>query len=112
MNDNQKKALREAYKNRHPDMGVLRITCTPTGDSFLFISKDVANGFNRHTFQLGAAMHPNKVLQRLWNDQGEAAFTFETAGLIEYEDPMEDQSEKLEALLENCLKDIPGAKKL
>ncbi|MDO5400803.1 MAG: GIY-YIG nuclease family protein [Eubacteriales bacterium] len=112
MEPQRKKQLRENFKNRHPDMGVLAITCTATGDSYLFISKDAATGFNRHTFQLGAGMHPNKALQALWNQYGEAAFTLEPAGLIEYDDPTQDQTEKLEALLEACLTENPRAKRL
>lgn len=112
MDARRKKELREGFKTRRPDMGVLCITCTATGDSFLLISRDAATGFNRHTFQLGANMHPNRELQRLWNQHGEAAFTFETAGLIRYDDPLEDQSEKLEALLEQCLAERPQAQKL
>lgn len=93
-------------------MGVLCITCTATGDRFLFISRDASNGFNVHTFQLEANLHRNKELQKLWNEHGETAFTFEVAGLIEYDDPQEDQREKLEALLEKCLADLPQARKI
>lgn len=112
MNENQKKQLRELYKNRRPDMGVLDIACPAAGAHFLFISKDAANGFNRHRFQLEAGMHPNRVLSTLWKEYGAQNFQFQTAGLIKYEDPNDDQSEKLEALLESRLEQIPGAKKL
>lgn len=112
MNEQQKKQLRELYKTRHPDMGVLDIACPAAGAHFLFLSRDAANGFNRHQFQLEAGMHPNKTLSALWKAHGAEGFVFQTAGLIQYDDPAEDQSEKLEALLETCLTEIPGARKL
>lgn len=112
MDANRKKALREGYKTRRPDMGVLAITCVETGDRFLFLSRDAATGFNRHTFQLSAGMHPNKVLQALWDQQGREGFSLDVVGLIEYDDPQEDQNDKLEALLEQALAQDPQAKKL
>lgn len=112
MKEDRRKELRENYKNRRPDMGVLQITCTASGDSFLFVSKDTATGFNRHRFQLEAGMHPNKTLSALWKQHGAAGFEYQTAGLIQYDDPTEDQSKKLDALLENCLAEIPGARRL
>lgn len=112
MNEHQKKQLREQYKNRHPDMGVLDIACPEAGAHFLFISRDAANGFNRHRFQLEALMHPNKVLTALWKQYGADGFSFNVAGLIEYDDPSEDQSAKLEDLMEKCLAEIPGAGRL
>lgn len=112
MNAQQKKEMRENYRNRRPDMGVLSMTCTATGEAFLVIAKDLSNGLNRHTFQLGANMHPNKALQSLWNRYGQGGFTFETAGKIEYDDPQEDQTEKLEALLEACLKENSKAQRM
>lgn len=112
MNETQKKQLRELYKNRRPDMGVLDIACAEAGAHFLFISRDAANGFNRHRFQLEAGMHPNKALTALWKQYGADGFAFRTAGLIEYDDPSEDTSEKLEDLMENCLAEIPGARRL
>lgn len=112
MEAKRRKELQEAWKNRHPDMGVLCMRCDATGETFLVVSKDTATGFNRHKFQLGAGMHPNKHLQKLWNEYGENGFTFEVAGLIKYDDPREDQSEKLEALLEKTMAERPGAVKL
>ena len=40
MDTKRKKELLEAYKNRHPEMGVISYRCKETGEVFLGISKD------------------------------------------------------------------------
>lgn len=103
MDKRKRKELAAAWKNRHPEIGVLSIRCNVTKDTFLFVSADIRVGFNRHLFQLNADMHPNKALQALWNQHGQSAFSCNVVKTLVYDDPLEDQAEKLEELLADCL---------
>lgn len=67
---------------------------------------------NRILFQLNAGSCPNKRLQALWTEHGEAGFTLEAAKTLDYDDPAEDHTEELETLCELCLLERPGAQRL
>ena len=105
----RKKELLNEWKNRHPEMGVISISCKPTGDLFLGISKDTKTGYNRHRFQLSVNLHPNKKLQELWDKYGEQEFEYSVVEVLEYENPQDDQTDSLLELLECCLIEMPGA---
>lgn len=70
----RKKELLEAYKHRHPEMGVISYRCKVTGEVFLGISKDTKSDFNSTNMKLAANRHPNKRLQELWNKFGSEGF--------------------------------------
>lgn len=112
MDRQKKKELVSAWKERHPEMGVMALVCTATGDTFLTAAKDTKVGLNRHTFQLSAGMHPNKALQALWDQHGEAGFERAVVQVLDYEDPAEDYLDELADLLELYLLEHPEAKKL
>lgn len=112
MEHRKKKELAQAWKNRHAEMGVICMTCNATEESFLGISKDIPRTFNRVRFQLGAKIHPNKSLQRLWTQYGEAGFTCSVIKILEYKDGEEYLDEKLELLLARCRLEMPEAGKL
>ncbi len=112
MDKNQKKELISQWKERRPEMGVMSITCTATGEKFYDIAKDTSTWFNRHRFQLEGGLHRNKQLQTLWNAHGEAGFTFALVSKLEYEDPADVKPADLAELLELCLMEDPAAKKL
>ena len=42
MQTDRRKELRDAYKSRRPDMGVVELRCTATGQRFLGITRDAA----------------------------------------------------------------------
>lgn len=42
MQTDRRKELRDAYKSRRPDMGVVELRCTATGQHFLGITRDAA----------------------------------------------------------------------
>lgn len=109
MDIKRRKQLLEEWKNRHPEMGVVSIRCRETGDVFLDIATDTQFAFNRPRFQLDAKMHPNKALQKLWNEYGESGFDYEVVKVLKYDNPNDDQSEKLEELLEECFAENPQA---
>ena len=66
MDIKRRKELLSAYKNRHPEMGVISFQCRTTGEAFLTIAADTTARLNRVRFQLSAGQCPNKRLQELW----------------------------------------------
>lgn len=108
----QKKVMVSNWKERHPEMGVVSVTCKSTGEQFFDTTRDTATWFNRHRFQLNWGGHPNKHLQELWNHYGEDNFEPAVVSSLEY-DHVEDVTPKdLKELLELCLLEQPQAKKL
>ncbi|MCI9120186.1 MAG: GIY-YIG nuclease family protein [Oscillibacter sp.] len=112
MDNNRKRELREAYKNRHPEMGVIAARCVPAGALFLAPVQDIPARLNRLRFQLSAGNCGNRKLQALWNRYGQEAVALEVLKRLEYEDPAEDHTEELEMLCELCLLENPGAERL
>lgn len=109
MDIRRKKELLEAYKNRHPEMGVISYCCMETGEVFLGISKDTRADFNSNNVKLSANWHPNKQLQELWNKYGPESFELSVRKELKYDDPNEDHTAKLESLREQCLAANPNA---
>lgn len=109
MDKNRKKQLKEAYKFRKPDMGIIALKCTSTGELFLDTTRDIERGFNRYGVQLDTGTHPNRRLQELWNEMGEEGFERLVLSHLDYDDPEEDQTRALDALLEKELEAHPGA---
>lgn len=102
MDMKRKKELLEAYKNRHPEMGVISFKCTATRESFLGISTDTTADFNSNKFKLSSGIHPNQRLQSLWRQYGKSGFELSVLKVLEYKDLDEDHTIKLEALREAC----------
>ena len=112
MNQEQKKALQSQYKNMHHEMGVVAFKCTATGDAFLAASKNTKATLNSTQFQLAAGNHPNKALQKLWNEHGPAGFVCSVLEVLDYDDPTEDYSDILEEMRQNHLDVNPKNHKL
>ena len=112
MDIKRKKELLEAYKNRHPEMGVISYCCKETGEVFLGISKDTKADFNGTNMKLSANWHPNKQLQKLWNKYGPKGFELSVIKVLKYDDPHGDHTAKLESLREQCLATDPNARRL
>lgn len=112
MDIKRKKELLEIYRNRHPEMGVISYRCKETGEVFLGISSDTKADFNSTNMKLSANLHPNKRLQELWNKHGMEGFELSVVKVLEYDDPNEDHTEKLESLREQCLAADPNARRI
>lgn len=112
MDEERKREVIRDWKLRKPDYGVISFRCKATGDEFLAQTSDTKRAFNRHLFQLDATMHPNKRLQKLWDEHGRDGFDLTVAAELDYDDPSADQSRALEKLLEHCLEQRAGAQLL
>ena len=72
-----RKELVRAYKEAARPMGVFRVHNTTHDRSFIGRSVDLPSMLNRMRAQLGFGGHPNRELQRDWNELGPGAFQFE-----------------------------------
>lgn len=112
MDEARKKQLRQQYINRMPEKGVISYRCKESGVSFLGISKDTRASFNSTNMKLLGNTHPNKEMQAIWNKYGQEGFEISVIKILEYKDPTEDHTEKLEELREECFKEDPKAVKI
>ncbi|MCX5759448.1 MAG: GIY-YIG nuclease family protein [Candidatus Hydrogenedentes bacterium] len=72
-----RKAAIRAYKEGWRPMGVYRVRNIVTGKSLVAASTDLPAIFNRHRAQLRIGSHPDRGLQKDWNELGQEAFEFE-----------------------------------
>jgi hypothetical protein len=80
-------------------MGVFRVRNTVTGKCLVGTSANLPGMLNRQRWQLGMGAHPNRELQKDWNDLGPDAFAFEVLDtLTPPERPDYDPSDDLRAL--------------
>ena len=112
MDTKKKKEILMAYKERHPEMGVISFRCSATDEEFLTTATDIPAKFRRIQFQLSAGNCPNKRLQKLWSEYGENAFTLQVVKSLEYDDPQEDHTEELATLYELYLLENPQATRI
>lgn len=106
MNTERKKELREQYKTRHPDMGVV---CWRCGDQrWVMISKDAKADYNGTSFQLQLGTWPNRGMQKRYQDQPDA-FVWSLEKKLDYEDPQDDLSDDLQLLLMEFMEEYPDA---
>lgn len=96
----RKKRLKELYKNMKPDMGVFVIRSNFNNKCYLEGSHDLKSTINSGKFKLNFGNHPNKDLQKDWNEQGEQNFTIDILEKLKYDEDesKSDYSEDLEIL--------------
>lgn len=112
MDRQRKKELREAYRERRPEMGVISLRREATRETFLGISQDIPADFNSIRMKLESGYHPNRRLLDLWKQYGRESFTFTVARTLEYDDPAADHTAELEALWEKCMAEDAKARKI
>ena len=109
MNQEQKKALREQYDKRMPDMGIV---CWQSGERmWIAISKDAAADYNRSSFQLQLGSWPNRELQAAYNADPDS-FEWSLLKKLDYKERDEDHNDDLELLFDLCMEEFPQAKKM
>ena len=112
MDMKRRKELLDQWKNRRPEMGVITVCCKENGALFAGISKDTQMAWNGLRFKLSLQSHPNRQLQALWEQYGEEQFCYAVVKVLKYENPEDDQTEKLTALLDQYLEQTPQARRL
>lgn len=94
-----RKALIREYKESRRPIGVFGVRNTVNGKSLVGASTDLPGMLNRQRFQLEAGIHPNRELQKDWNEFGPDAFAFEVLDTLPPpEQPDYDPSDDLRAL--------------
>jgi hypothetical protein len=78
-------AIRD-YKERKTQAGIFAVRCLPTGEVWVAVSRNLGKQQNSVWFGLRAGGFPNRPVQALWNEHGEAAFSFEALEAVEGED--------------------------
>lgn len=94
-----RKARIREYKETPRPAGVYRVRNSVTGKSLIGSTTDLPGMLNRLRFQLENGSHPDRELQRDWNELGSDAFKFETLDQLEPSDePTYDPTEDLGVL--------------
>lgn len=102
-----RKALKDAFKNRKTKMGVYQIRNLQTNRIFVGSSLDLDAIWNRHRLQLNMGNHPNAALQTDWNTLGEQQFAYEiVAEIKQAEDIPADMSKEVKLLEQLYLEEL------
>ncbi len=89
------------YKGTPRPAGVYRVRNTVNGRSVVGSSPNLPGILNRQRFQLERGSHPDRELQKDWNELGSEEFTFETLDQLEpSSEAGYDPSEDLRVLLQ------------
>ena len=95
------------YKETPRPAGVYRVRNTVNGRSLVGSSQNLPGMLNRQRFQLERGSHPDRELQKDWNEFGSEAFTFETLDQLEpSSDAGYDPSEDLRVLMQMWLEKL------
>jgi hypothetical protein len=110
MSQIDRKARIREYKETPPPAGVYRIQNTRTGKSLVGSTANLPGMLNRQRFQLENGLHPDRELQRDWNELGPDAFEFETLDRLEPRDePTYDPTGDLRVLKEMWLEKLAAS---
>ncbi len=89
MNENKVKTRKEIhreYKERVKPSGVYQVKNLVNGKVLLGSSLNLEGPLNRHRFMLKINSHPNKELQKDWNELGRDQFLFEILEVVQVQD--------------------------
>jgi hypothetical protein len=81
----RKKELKLQYKQMKPPMGVFIIRSKFSNKCYIEATTDFRARFNSVKVKLAGNFHPNRELQKAWNEHGEAGFRFEILENLEYD---------------------------
>ena len=100
MNKTQQAALKAAYRQQAPALGIIALQHLPSGCTLLERSRNAPGALNRHRFELTLGTHRNARLQADWRRDGAAAFRFDIIDSVKVSgDPAFDAQAELDALL-------------
>lgn len=81
----RKKKLKWQYKQMRPPMGIFIIRSQVNNKCYLETTPNLRGTINGTKFKLGAGVHPNRELQKEWQEFGAENFTIEILEHLEYD---------------------------
>ena len=94
-----RKELNKEYVERVKPAGVYQVKNLTNGKVLLGSSLNLEGPLNRHKFMLKIGSHPNKALQKDWDEVGPELFAFEILEEVQRkDDPSFNLKEELELL--------------
>lgn len=109
MEREKKKALREQYDQRKPEMGVV---CWRSGEKmWIATSTDAKADYNGTLFQLQLGSWPNREMQKAFTDDP-GSFQWSLLKKLDYKERDEDHTEDLKLLYLMCLEEYPDARQM
>ncbi|GAB1469296.1 GIY-YIG nuclease family protein [Chloroflexota bacterium] len=98
-NPKTRKELNREYMQRVKPAGVYQVKNIASGKILLASSLNLEGPLNRHKFMLKIGSHPNKALQKDWNELGAENFIFEILEEVKIvDDPNFNLSDELTLL--------------
>ena len=99
-NMDRKKELKEQYKQMKTEMGIFIIQNKINNKYLLVTTQNLHGMINRTRFQLKSGGHPNRELQKEWNELGEGNFIFTILETLDYDkdESKTDYSEELKIM--------------
>lgn len=88
MPSTRKRDLIREYKERDVRQGIVAVRCTPSGQAWVGVSRNLDTPQNGIWFQLKMGNHPNKTLQAAWNKHGADSFSFDVLEEIDNENKL------------------------
>jgi hypothetical protein len=85
-NIQRRKEINRAYQERVKPSGVFQVKNLANGKILLGSSLNLEGPLNKHRFMLQINSHPNKELQKDWNELGPDKFTFEILETVQIQD--------------------------
>jgi hypothetical protein len=85
-NMQRRKEINRAYQERVKPSGVFQVRNLANGKVLLGSSLNLEGPLNKHRFMLQINSHPNRELQKDWNEFGPGQFTFEILETIPVKD--------------------------
>ncbi|MEN6350383.1 MAG: GIY-YIG nuclease family protein [Syntrophomonas sp.] len=86
MDKNRKKELITQYKQAKPPMGLLIIRSHNSKKYYIEGTQDLRGKINGAKVRLESGWHPNRELQKEWEEFGPENFTIEILENLEYDD--------------------------
>lgn len=86
MRDEEKRAARDAYKERKSVAGIFAVRCVPTGQVWVGQSPNLGSAQNRLHFMLKFGNDDLSGLKEVWTTLGADSFTFEELEQLEEEE--------------------------
>lgn len=115
MDAQRKRLLKQQYKERKPDMGIVCYFCKSSGARYIGGVVDIKATLNSNRVKLDTNFFPNKRLQSSWNQYGAADFeidVLETLGYDNEADDPKDYAEELEMRAAILIEQTQNAERL